>query len=165
MKDFHEIYVRYANDVYRYLLALTKDKELAEDFTQETFLRAIKNINTFKGKCSIYSWLCSIGKNIYYDYLRKDKKDNLDFNIDVQNAIIDFKTPEFILNENEANTLLYTEIENLDEPGKSVLKLHLLHGISLKNISALYKKGESWGRVTFYRAKIKLKERIMNNAK
>jgi RNA polymerase sigma-70 factor (ECF subfamily) len=61
--------------------------------------------------------------------------------------------------------VLYKEIDALDEPGKSVLILHLLHGISLKNISKLYKKGERWGRVTFYRAKIKLKERIVSNEK
>lgn len=62
-KCFHELYETYSNNIYRYLLVLTHDKDISEEITQETFYQAFKNIKSFQGKCSIYTWLCAIAKN------------------------------------------------------------------------------------------------------
>ena len=64
-KDMKDIYEKYCNSIYRYLLLLTKDEQLSEELTQETFYQAIKSISKFSGKCSIYTWLCSIAKNCF----------------------------------------------------------------------------------------------------
>ena len=44
-------------------IVLTHDKDISEEITQETFYQAFKNIKSFQGKCSIYTWLCTIVKN------------------------------------------------------------------------------------------------------
>ena len=56
--EFEEIYSLYFNDVYLFILALSKNPDIAEEITQETFFKALKNINKFKGDCSIKTWLC-----------------------------------------------------------------------------------------------------------
>lgn len=71
MKDkeqFELIYTIYFEKVYRYLLQLSKDSYLAEDLTSETFLRAMKNISSFRGESKLSSWLCAIGKNLYFSH-------------------------------------------------------------------------------------------------
>lgn len=49
MMDFQEVYSLYFQDVYRYALSLTRNVELAEEITQETFFKALKNIDSFRG--------------------------------------------------------------------------------------------------------------------
>lgn len=58
--DMEQIYRDYAQMVYRYLLSLTHDAELAEEITQETFYRAIRSIHRFDGSSKLSTWLCQI---------------------------------------------------------------------------------------------------------
>lgn len=52
MPDFEEIYQTYFADVYRYILALSRDAHTAEEVTQETFFRALASIDQFRGDAS-----------------------------------------------------------------------------------------------------------------
>lgn len=73
MVSFLEIYDEYANKVYRYLLALTRNEQIAEELTQDTFYKALLHIHQFKEQCSIFTWLCQIGKNGYISWCKKQK--------------------------------------------------------------------------------------------
>lgn len=72
--EFENIYELYFRDVYYYILSLSKDKYISEDITSETFLKAMKAIDNFRGDTSVRVWLCQIAKNEYFSYLRKNKK-------------------------------------------------------------------------------------------
>ena len=61
-----EKYYKYVNS---YALSLCCDETLAEDITQETFCNAIKNIDSFKGNCQIETWLCSIARNVFLNFM------------------------------------------------------------------------------------------------
>ena len=74
MLNIQEVYERYFTSVYRYLLSLSHDTHLAEELTQETFFKALKKAEQFRGECDLRVWLCQISKNTYYDYLKKNKK-------------------------------------------------------------------------------------------
>ena len=74
MQDIKEIYEEYFETVNKYLFCLTKNYDIAEELTQETFYRAVKKISTYKGECKISVWLCQIAKNLWYDQCRKNKK-------------------------------------------------------------------------------------------
>ncbi len=71
MQNMEEIYKEYFEMIKRYLFCLTHNNDIAEELTQETFYRAVKKINTFKGECKISVWLCQIAKNIWYNELKK----------------------------------------------------------------------------------------------
>ena len=66
MSELAEIYRIYFDDVYRYLLALSHDAQLAEELTSETFCRAMRALPGFRGACDIRVWLCQIAKNCFY---------------------------------------------------------------------------------------------------
>ena len=70
---FEDVYKKYFPSVYRYLLSLTKNSSLAEELTEETFYKALKNINKYNPNYPMFSWLCTIAKNTYYTIYQKIK--------------------------------------------------------------------------------------------
>ncbi len=72
--NMEEIYIKYYLKIYKYLLYLSHSQDLAEELTQETFYKAIININKFRGDCKLETWLCIIARNLYYKYQKKNKK-------------------------------------------------------------------------------------------
>lgn len=93
--NIEEIYCQYSKDVLNYLFFLTDDEELSQDLTQETFYRATKNIDNFRGDCKISVWLCQIGKHLWYNELRKRKgfkiislEEDVRFDFDMDEEII-----------------------------------------------------------------------------
>ena len=68
--DFEEVYRRYFADVYRYVLALSRDETTAEEVTQETFFKALTAIDSFRGDCQLRVWLCQIARNQYLTLCR-----------------------------------------------------------------------------------------------
>ena len=73
MDSMEEIYLKHGKMVYGFLLTRTQDPDLAEELTQETFYRAVKNIGKYKGKSSVSTWLCGIAKNLWYEHARSRK--------------------------------------------------------------------------------------------
>ncbi len=130
---------------------------IAEEITQETFFKALKNIDKFDGKCKLYVWLCQIAKNTFFTYKKKEK-----YHIDLTEAedIIADSTFEQSLLSKESVYKIHKELHSLGEPYKEVFMLRVFGDLSFSQIGNLFEKTESWARVTYHRAKIKLKERI-----
>ena len=74
MEPFEAVYEELFPQVYRYLLVLCGDRDVAEELTQETFFQAIQHIDSFRGDCKLYVWLCQIGKRQYLAGLRRRKR-------------------------------------------------------------------------------------------
>lgn len=155
MHEIEELYRQYYDVIFKYLMCLSKNKEIAEDLTQETFYKMIKKINTYKGKAKFSVWLCEIAKNTYYDELRKNKK--ISKNEEIDNIISD-QNLETDYIEKEQKLKTYEKINQLDEITRRVLYLRINSELSFKEIGEILGKTENWARVTFYRGKLKLKE-------
>ena len=155
MQLFEEIYEMYSRKVFLFLLTKTNNEELAEELTQETFYRAVKKINTYRGECKISVWLCQIAKNLWYDYCRKNKKLT---NEDEIFSIQEMNTLEEKVISNDEKISLYKKMQNLDEKTREVMYLRITGELSFKEIGVILNKTENWARVTFYRGKNKLKE-------
>lgn len=65
MEEIEKLYMDYKDDVYRYLVSLTKNPDLSEDLLSETFVSAISSISNFKGQSSVKTWLFSIARNMW----------------------------------------------------------------------------------------------------
>lgn len=152
---FDEIYDRYFDGVYRYVLALSRDDSIAEEITQETFFRALQKIESFRGECKLRVWLCQIAKNIYYSDYKKQKKRISAENVD---DITDNISVEEKLLYRETAFGIHKKLHSLAEPYKEVFSLRVFGELSFREIGELFEKTENWARVTFYRAKLKLKE-------
>ena len=151
VNDFDAIYQQYGKTVYCFLLSLSRDESLAEELTQETMFRAIMNINSFRGDSKPSVWLWQIGKNLYFEWLKKSKRT---IPIDDSLATYDsgYDIAEAFADKDIANQIL-KYLHKLEEPYKEVFMLHALGDIPLTRISQLFGKSDSWARVTYYRAK------------
>lgn len=136
---------------------MTRDTALAEELTQETFFRAFMNYASLRSKEKASVWLCQIAKNTYYAWYNRQKNhDTLD-DLDAVSSG-DILEDEFVQKELSNKAMLC--LHELEEPYKEVFMLSVFGGISLRDISSLFGKSESWARVTFYRAKQKISERL-----
>lgn len=156
--EFDEIYSEYFEDVYRYVLSISRNETIAEDITQETFFKALKSVDRFKGNCKISVWLCQIAKNSYFSYLKKEKKSLEKF--EEHGEIFDTGFEQTLVND-ESTFEVHKLIHALEEPYKEVFTLRFFGELSFLRISELFGKTESWARVTYHRARIKLKERLI----
>ncbi|MBL4937857.1 sigma-70 family RNA polymerase sigma factor [Clostridium sp. YIM B02515] len=152
MTDFEVIYSDYFSDVYKYALSLCHNETLAEEITQETFFKALKGIDNFKGQCKMRVWLCQIAKNIYFSICQKNK-DTRDKSQEDKIECIEQK----LINK-ETVWEIHKKLHFLDEPYKEVFTLRVFGELPFLQIAELFGKTESWARVTFHRAKIKIKE-------
>ena len=157
MQDIEQIYKEYFETVNKYLFCLTHNNDISEELTQETFYRAVKKINTYKGNCKIQVWLCQIAKNLWYDQCRKNKKmaDIPEDEMTIGQAI-NFTEEQAIANDEKIS--LYKKMQKLDEKTREVMYLRITGELSFKEIGTILNKTENWARVTFYRGKNQLKE-------
>ena len=156
MEDFDEVYRECFPEIYRFALALCRDPSLAEELTQETFFKALKAIDGFSGACSLTTWLCQIAKNEYFSYRRKngDQTDELSAELpsgeDIEQRFADRETA----------LAVHEALHRLREPYKEVFSLRTFAELPFAQIGLLFGKTESWARVTYYRAKVLLKEEL-----
>lgn len=163
MGDIDALYREYGKTVYFFLLSLSHDERLSEELTQETMFRAIMNIGSFRGDSKITVWLCQIAKNLYYEHQKKSKRtvpfnesaEQLDAGHDIASDLEDKETAQQILQH----------LHELDEPYKEVFMLHALGDVPLTQISKLFGKSDSWARVTYYRAKAMITEKLKEGMK
>lgn len=152
--DFQQVYDLYFKDVYKYVLSLSKDPVLAEEITQETFFKALNSIDSFRGQCRLYVWLCQIAKNTYYTFREKSVREKWRSDPDEQENL------EETLLERETAFEIHKVLHNLPEPYKEVFSLRTFGDLSFRQIGELFDKTESWARVTYHRARLKIKEEM-----
>ena len=158
MQDMEQIYEQYFETVYKYLFCLTRNSDISEELTQETFYRAVKKIHTFKGDCKISVWLCQMAKNLWYDECRKHKKTiKISEESFLETQASNDVTEEKVV-QNEEKITLYKKLQKLDEKTREVIYLRITGELSFKEIGMILNQTENWARVTFYRGKQKLKE-------
>lgn len=154
MQDIEEIYQEYFETVNKYLFCLTHNNDISEELTQETFYKAVKKIDTYKGECKMSVWLCQIAKNLWIDECRKNKK----LKNTEENNLIDIEAVEEKVISNDEKIALYKKMQLLDNKTREVMYLRITGELSFKEIGIILNKTENWARVTFYRGKNKLKE-------
>ena len=158
--DFEDIYERFFKDVYLFVLAMSGDPSMAEEITQETFFKALKEIEHFKGNWSVKSWLCQIAKHLYIDDVRRKKRFE-----SVKKGVAGIQKEEgdaesAVIRREEVLSI-YKTLHCLDEPYKEVFGLRTLGELSYREIGEIFEKSESWARVTYHRAKLKIRENMM----
>lgn len=147
------LYVQYAEQVYRYLFSLCREADTAEDLTQETFCQALKNLRTYRGDSTPQVWLCGIAKRLWYKELERRSRttDTADLS---QTPAPDNPAQE--VEERSQRMALYQAMQKLDAETREVLYLRLSGEFSFREIGEILGKSEVWARVRFYRGKERL---------
>ena len=155
--DYEKLYSAYYMQVYSYIMVLAKNRDLAEEITQNTFYKAMTSKSRFKEESNELTWLCSIAKNLFYDEVRKKQRiadmppdDELLAEDDVESTIVD----------SDAAYRIHLILHKLEEPYKEVFQLRVFGELSFSQIASIFDKTESWARVTYHRARLKIQERM-----
>lgn len=150
-QHFKILYQRYYQTIVNFLYQKIRDPEMAEELAQETFLKAYKGIDGFKGKSSFKNWLYTIARNKFVDYLRKKQRKPRPAPIDElsKNEIIDISdggiiSPETNFLNKEQLGVVNKLIDKLNEEEKTAISL-VSERFSYKEISKIL--GSSTGRV------------------
>ncbi len=155
MTDFEKVFRENNPFIFRFLMKLCGNAHLAEELTQETFFRAYMNLSALRNEKKVSVWLCQIAKNTYFAWFNKQKKQQT-----ISQAAFENSTPDVaeLFEEKELAERAFSCLNALEEPYREVFMLSAFGGLSLKDISAMFAKSESWARVIFYRAKQKIME-------
>lgn len=154
MFDMDAAYREYAVMVYKFLLSLCYEEELAEELTQETFYQAVRSVDRYDGSCKVSTWLCQIAKHLWYREMeRRKRKGTSELTADMESL---GKPVEEQLLVKEEKMELFRKVHVLDEISKEIVLLRVTGAFSFKEIAELFGKNENWARVTYYRAKQKL---------
>ncbi len=146
-----EFYKKYYRVVYGYLLSLCGDPALAEDLTSEAFLKALEHIDSYDSRYRPATWLCSIGKHLYFNRCKKQKKQlPLD-----EAQLCSTPSPEVLYLQKEQAQCIIRSAQRLAPLPRQVVFMRL-EGMSFRDIGQALGKSESWARVTYYRAKAKI---------
>ena len=155
MLDFEMVFRENNQFIFRFLMKLCGDVSLAEELTQETFFRAYMNLSALRNEDKVAAWLCQIAKNTYFAWFNEQKRKQ-----PISQPTPADSTPDIaeLFEEKELAGRAFSVLHALEEPYKEVFMLSVFGGLSLKDISAMFGKSESWARVTYYRAKQKIME-------
>ena len=155
MLDFEMVFRENNQFVFRFLMKLCGDVSLAEELTQETFFRAYMNLSALRNEDKVAAWLCQIAKNTYFAWFNEQKRKQ-----PISQPIPADSTPDIaeLFEEKELAGRAFSVLHALEDPYKEVFMLSVFGGLSLKDISTMFGKSESWARVTYYRAKQKIME-------
>lgn len=155
---FEKLYKTYYMRVYSYVMTLAGKKHIAEEITQETFYKAFTTKSSFRGESNAPTWLCAIARNLFVDEMRRQSKNvesllldnNADSGVNVEREVEDKDT----------SYQIHQVLNELEVPYRQVFELRIFGEMSFREISVICGKTESWARVTYHRAKLKIMERM-----
>jgi RNA polymerase sigma-70 factor, ECF subfamily len=151
MNTFHELYERYAKDVYRYACWLSGSADDADDITSETFARAWVGRSDIRTE-TVKAYLFAIARNYYLKQLRDDKRQT-DLNahqVDPQPA------PEQLVESRLELTRAMQAIQKLHEADRTAFLLRVQHELSYEEIARVMQLPLTTVKVKIHRARLKL---------
>lgn len=156
-----EIYQLYFRDIYKYCFISLRNKQEAEDVTQEIFIKIINKIDQINDLSKIKPWIFQMTRRSIIDHFRKQK-----FKKFVSGELIlpfiksNEKTPEEKLELNSTKDLIYLSIKKLKPKYRDVFILRAIHGLSVIETSEILECSEGNVRVNYHRAVKQLKSYI-----
>lgn len=149
-----QLYEAHVNRVYRLAYRMTGDESLAQDLTQDTFIRAFDRLSSFRGDASFSTWLHTIATSVILNALRKVKKirqreTELDESIDSIHAS---EPSDALLKQR-----LQHAIDKLTEPLRVVFLMHEMEGFQHGEISKILDIAEGSSKARLSRAKVQLR--------
>lgn len=154
--ELEALYKKYFNELFIYALSLCKDQHLAQDLVSETFFKALLSIEY--NEQYIKYWLFRVCKNLYLDYLRRNKYlQDLESHLD-KLFVEDDSLNKIIISEEKKR--IYYEILKLQSSYKEVIILYYYCAFPLKEIASITGISQGSARTLLFRARRKLKDEL-----
>jgi len=149
---------RYSNSIYSLILRIVPTKEDAEELTQDTFLKAYRKLDTFKGDCSFSTWLFRIGYNTAISFVRKRK---IIFPVIDENLLenIPDEAVETIFDQDDDESMLQrleVAIEKLNAEEKALITLYYMEEKPVAELAIVLELTPENVKVKLFRVRKKL---------
>lgn len=157
--DAEALYQQYHRAVYAYLMRLTSDPGRADDLLQETFYRAIVHARTYRGEASPLSWLCSIGRNLYFTQEKRRARIRVGMAAASQQAALSTDGgPEMAIMRLEQRQRIAAAVDTLPDNQRLALLLRDQDGLSYETIADILGLTLANVKVTIHRARARFRE-------
>ena len=155
-----EIVVNYRPGLQNYINSIVKNISVAEDLTEDTFVKLLIKKPRDRGEATFKTWLYTIGRNLALDWLRKNPKGR-DVPCDELEGMIseNIRLDEIFFRKEEAS-VLRAALERLKPEYKQVLWLMYFEDFTLEEISKIIKKSKNNTSVLLHRAKATLRNQL-----
>ncbi len=162
MGEFEEVYRSHYKDVYKFLyFTCGKNHSLAEELTQETFYEAFRCYHKYDSSCSVTTWLCAIGKNLWFHYLRKNKGIPVDYSVLSEMVSNEPDSdPMFNVERDEVCLKVRKAIASLKPRYREIVWLRSIAELPFSRIAEIMNISENSAKVLFFRAKNQIKEKL-----
>ncbi len=168
---FEELHRRYVGSIYRLVRRKLGDALLAEDISQETFLKALRMLDRVDDSFNFGGWVHTVARNLCYDELRRRQRDlrveeneksddDADLLASLPSTSRSFD-PVMVQESNEVRRQVWTVAQRLPEKYRLVLTLRELQGLSYRRIAGILKMSESAVETLLYRARLRFKEEFV----
>ncbi|MEE3034984.1 MAG: sigma-70 family RNA polymerase sigma factor [Bacteroidota bacterium] len=162
-KSFKVLFDLYWDSLYSYMLKTIQNEEIAEDITVKAFAKAFDKINSFDSNYKFKTWLLTISKNLYKDFLREKNKISKIRTSPLNPKSKDYPTsisPEEIIINTQKLEHILESIKSLKNEYKKILRLRFFEGLSYKEISKKLNQPLNTIKVKILRAKNILNSKI-----
>lgn len=130
MDALDELYKLTERTLYAYILSIVKNHDETLDLMQETYVKIMSSAHLYKPMGKPLAWMFTISKNLYYDKIRKGKRE---FNMDSGEIANDLNFS--YITDNEDRLVLETVLKNLDEDERKIVILYAVSGLKHKEIA------------------------------
>ncbi len=151
---FARLVERYWDRLYRWLYHLTRDRHAAEDLTQETFLRALAAVKSFRPGSNFRAWVFRIGHNNFVNQKRADRRTKHQLPEDA--AALDVTSAETAAENHETLEVVMRAVNELPSDFRAALLLHAFEGMRYREIAKALDTTEETARWRVFKARQKL---------
>ena len=161
--EFEKLVAAYEKPVYHIALKMTGSEEDAFDLSQDTFLKAYRSLNTFRGESSFGTWVCRMAANLCIDFLRKQKRQGRVLSLDAADddgrsvELPDLRyEPQSAMEKRELSMQIREGLGKLPPEQKLVLILRDMEGFSYQEIADTLEMELGTVKSRIYRARAHL---------
>lgn len=151
------LFDRYNKRIFNFLARLTMDRALAEDLTQNVFLRIIKYRNSYREGARFQSWIYQVARNVFSDHYQVHKNKFSDF-VDVEKVSDSLYDPEESETMDEQEKLLQRSMAKLSDEQRELLILTRFQHMKYEEVAAIMDTTVANIKVKVHRAILKLRE-------
>jgi len=159
--SFEEIFETYHDRIYRYIHRMVFQSEIAEEITQETFLRVHQRLNTLQHPQAICVWLYRIATNLCHDEWRKQgagKQEHIESDEILEFAVDDSRLSlDVVIDQNEMSDCIQRYITRLSDDYRLVILLHDLNNLTCAEIAEMLDSTPGSIKIRLNRARLKLR--------
>jgi RNA polymerase sigma-70 factor, ECF subfamily len=150
---FGQLYDRYVDVVFRFILFRVSDRPLAEDLTSETFLRALRRISSvsYQGR-DVGAWFVTIARNLVLDHVKSSRYRLEMTTADILDSSADDRGPEHEVVEEAIATELMRCVAQLGRDQQECIMLRFMQGLSVSETAAVMGRNEGAVKALQHRA-------------